>query len=244
MPKLFTTTGVKEHKVVPRSEWLDARKALVQKEKEFTRLRDDLNRQRRELPWVKIEKQYTFEGPKGKETLSDLFENRSQLLVYHFMFNPKWEEGCPSCSFWADSFNPIIIHLNQRDVTMVAISRAPFSKIAPFQKRMGWSFKWLSSLESDFNYDYHASFRPEQLKSGEVVYNYEKVSMKSEDREGLSVFYKDESGGVYHTYSAYARGIDLVNNAYNYLDLVPKGRDEEGFDFVQSWVRYHDRYND
>jgi predicted dithiol-disulfide oxidoreductase (DUF899 family) len=239
-------SDIKNHPVVSREEWLSARTKFLAKEKEFTRARDELSRQRRALPWVKVEKRYVFEGPKGKETLADLFENRSQLIVYHFMFNPAWDEGCPSCSFWADNFNEIGVHLNHRDVTMVAISRAPLNKIEAFKKRMGWKFKWLSSGNTDFNYDFGVSFAPEQLKKGPVLYNYSKVEMGEhlEDREGASVFYKDDKGNIFHTYSAYARGIDLVNTAYNYLDLVPKGRDEEGLDFVQSWVRYHDRYGD
>jgi predicted dithiol-disulfide oxidoreductase (DUF899 family) len=222
---------------------LEVRKALLAKEKEFTHLRDDLSRQRREMPWVKVEKQYEFDAAGGTKTLADLFENRSQLIVYHFMFSPKWEDGCPHCSFWADNFNPIVVHLNHRDVTFVAISRAPLDKIERFKKRMGWNFQWVSSGRSDFNHDYHASFTPEQIKSGDVVYNYQKGG-NFEDREGVSVFYKDEGGSIYHTYSAYARGIDLMNTAYNYLDLAPKGRDEDGLEFNQSWVRYHDHYED
>jgi len=235
-----------QHRVVSRDEWLAARKALLDKEKTFTRLRDDLSRQRRDLPWVKIEKQYVFEGPNGRETLPQLFEGRSQLVVYHFMFSPESDQGCPHCSFWADNFNPIVVHLNHRDVTFIAVSRAPLAKIEPFRKRMGWSFKWVSSFGSDFNYDFHVSFRPEDLKSGRAIYNYTKADMPPtmQDREGVSVFYKDADGTVFHTYSAYARGIDLLNAAYNYLDLVPKGRDEDRLEFTQAWVRYHDRYDD
>ena len=231
-----------EHAVVSREEWLAARKALLAKEKEFTRLRDDLGRRRRELPWVRIDKPYAFDGPRGKETLADLFEGRSQLVVYHFMFNPAANEGCRHCSFWADNFNPIGVHLNHRDVTFVAISRAPLAKLQSFQKRMGWSFKWLSAAETDFNYDFGVSFRPEDLEKGTATYNYAPFTEKMADREGVSVFHKDEKGAVFHTYSAYARGIDLLNTAYNYLDLVPKGRDEDGLEFTQAWVRHHDRY--
>ena len=236
--------SIKQHPVVPHGQWLAARKELLAKEKEFTRQRDQLSRQRRELPWEKIDKAYTFEGPTGKETLADLFETRSQLMVYHFMFSPDWDEGCPSCSFWADNFNGIGIHFNHRDVSFVAISRAPLAKIERFKKRMGWSFKWVSSGGSDFNYDLQVSFTPDQIERGAVVYNYEPTDMNMADREGVSVFYRDEQGAVFHTYSAYARGIDLLNTAYNYLDLAPKGRDEDGLDFTQSWVRYHDRYED
>jgi predicted dithiol-disulfide oxidoreductase (DUF899 family) len=232
----------KQHAVVTNKQWLKARTALLSKEKEFTRLRDKLSRQRRELPWERVEKKYVFDGPGGKESLAELFENRSQLVVYHFMFNPVSDEGCKHCSFWADNFNGIVVHLNHRDVTFVAISLAPLAKIEPFQKRMGWSFKWLSSSQSDFNYDYQASFTPEAIQSGTVFYNYAKQKMNMSDREGVSVFYKDASGAIFHTYSAYARGIDMLNTAYHYLDLLPKGRDEG--DSPQSWVRFHDRYKD
>lgn len=244
MSKLITGIGTKEHKVVTPKEWLAARKALLVKEKKFTRLRDQLSRERRELPWEKVDKKYVFDGPDGKETLSDLFENRSQLMVYHFMFSPEWEEGCKHCSFWADNFNPVVIHLNHRDVTFVAISRAPLTKIKRFKKKMGWSFKWVSSFAGDFNYDYGVSFTPEQIRSGAVVYNYKKGAMNMADREGASVFYKDKRGSIFHTYSCYARGIDMMNTAYQYLDIAPKGRDEEGLNFSQAWVRYHDRYDD
>lgn len=236
--------GLENHPVVSREAWLTARTALLAKEKEFTRARDDLSRKRRELPWVKVDKPYIFDGPSGKESLAALFANRSQLVIYHFMFNPAWEEGCPHCSFWADNFNPIGVHLNQRDVTLVAVSRAPSAKIESFKKRMGWSFKWVSSSPNDFNFDYGVSFTPEQIRSGQVFYNYTRTKMDVADREGLSVFYKDGSGAVFHTYSSYARGIDLLNTAYNFLDLVPKGRDEDGLEFVQAWVRHHDRYED
>jgi len=235
---------LKGHPVVSREEWLSARTAFLAKEKEFTRLRDDLSRQRRALPWVKVEKSYVFEGPKGKETLADLFGKRSQLVVYHFMFNPDGNEGCKHCSFWADNFNGIDVHLAHRDVSFVAISRAPLPKIEAFRKRMGWSFKWVSSFKSDFNYDYQASFTPDAIQSGTVFYNYAKTQMNMSDREGASVFYKDPSGAVFHSYSCYARGIDMLNGAYHFLDLVPKGRDEERLEFTQSWVRHHDRYED
>ena len=241
MPRLATT---QDHPVVSHAEWLAARRELLAKEKDFTRRRDELSRYRRELPWEKIDKRYVFDGPKGKETLGDLFEGRSQLVVYHFMFSPEWNEGCPSCSFWADNFNDIIVHLNHRDVTFVAISRAPLAKIEPFKQRMGWGFKWVSSDQNDFNYDLQVSFSPDQIRRGEVVYNYEPADMDMRDREGVSVFYRDGQGAVFHTYSAYARGIDLLNTAYNYLDLVPKGRDEDALEFTQAWVRYHDRYDD
>ena len=232
---------VSNHPVVSREQWMSDRKAFLAKEKEFTRLRDDLSRQRRELPWVKVEKEYVFEGPKGKEKLADLFENRSQLIVYHFMFSPEWDAGCPHCSHWADNFNGVIVHLNHRDVTMVAISRAPYSKLAAYEKRMGWSFKWLSSHDNDFNFDYHVSFTPDELKKKKALYNYTMQDPGSADREGTSVFFKDRSGNVFHTYSTYARGIDMMNVDYQYLDLVPKGRDEG--DRGPYWVRRHDEYD-
>jgi predicted dithiol-disulfide oxidoreductase (DUF899 family) len=241
----MTNTDLKTHKVASPNEWLEARKQFLIQEKEFTRLRDQLSRQRRELPWVKVDKEYIFHGPKGKETLSELFDGRSQLIVYHFMFGPDWEAGCPHCSFWADNFNSIIVHLNHRDVTMVAVSRAPWQKLEAFKKRMGWSFKWVSSSESDFNFDYHVSFAPEERAKKEVVYNFTtNDDIESSEREGVSIFYKDATGSVFHTYSTYARGIDMLNTAYHYLDLVPKGRDEAGLEFTQAWVRYHDEYGD
>lgn len=233
--------GIKKHPVVSREEWLKARTAFLKKEKEFTRQRDDLSRQRRELPWMKVDKTYVFDGPRGKETLQQLFENRSQLIVYHFMFAPDWDAGCPHCSHWADNFNGVIVHLNHRDVTMVAISHAPYRKLAAYEKRMGWTFKWLSSHDSDFNFDYHVSFTPEELKRKKALYNFTTQDPGSPEREGTSVFYKDPSGAVFRTYSAYARGIDMMNVDYQYLDLVPKGRDEGGRG--PFWVRRHDEYD-
>ncbi len=237
-------SAIKGRAIVSRAEWLAARTAFLAKEKEFTRLRDEISRQRRALPWVKVDKPYVFEGPRGKHTLAELFGKCSQLVVYHFMFSPDWDAGCKHCSFWADNFNGIDVHLRHRDVSFVAISRAPFAKIAAFNQRMGWSFTWLSSFQSDFNYDYQVSFHPEDIATGAVFYNYTKGKMDIADREGVSVFYKDESGAIFHTYSCYARGIDMLNGAYNYLDLVPKGRDEDGLEFTQAWVRYHDAYEE
>jgi len=228
------------HKVVSRKQWLAARMALLAKEKKFTKLRDRLSYQRRQLPWVKVDKNYVFDGPNGKETLSDLFESRSQLIVYHFMFAPDWDAGCKHCSFWADNFDPIIIHLNHRDVTIVAISRAPYEKLTAYKKRMGWNFKWVSSGNTDFNFDYHVSFTPEEEAKKKAFFNYKIQDPGSSDREGASVFYKDPKGNVFHTYSTYARGIDMVNTAYHYLDLVPKGRDEGNQG--PSWLRRRDEY--
>ena len=228
------------HKIVSHEQWLAARKRFLRKEKAFTGLRDRLSAERRGLPWERIEKEYVFDGPDGKETLAELFGGRRQLLVYHFMFLPEWDAGCPSCSFWADNFDDNIVHLAHRDVTMVAVSRAPYRKLAAYRKRMGWTFKWLSSAGNDFNYDYQVSFRPDELADGRAVYNYKRGDPGISDREGVSVFYKEPRGAVFHTYSAYARGIDILNAAYNYLDLVPKGRDEAGHAFTQFWVRRHD----
>jgi predicted dithiol-disulfide oxidoreductase (DUF899 family) len=230
------------HKIVSQSEWMESRKDLLTKEKEFTVLRDQLNQKRRDLPWVQVNKEYDFDGPTGKQTLSELFEGRSQLIVYHFMYDPSWNAGCPSCSFWADNFNKIIVHLNQRDVTMIAISRAPYNKLEAYQKRMGWDFKWVSSYNTDFNYDYHVSFTSEELSKNKAFYNYIDQSNPGTEREGVSIFYKNSSGKIFHTYSTYARGIDILNTTYNYLDLVPKGRDEAGHEFPQYWVRRHDEY--
>lgn len=234
--------SLEDHKVVSNEEWLEARKMLLKKEKEFTILRDRLSQERRNLPWTAVDKEYIFEGSSGKQTLSDLFDGKSQLIVYHFMFAPGWDAGCPHCSFWADNFNGIIVHLNQRDVTMVAISKSPYNKLAAYEKRMGWNFKWVSSYDSDFNFDYNVSFRPEEMAKKEGMYNFTKQDPRSTEREGISIFYKDPEGHIFHTYSAYARGIDMLNVAYHYLDLVPKGRDEEDHEFPQFWVRRHDEY--
>jgi predicted dithiol-disulfide oxidoreductase (DUF899 family) len=228
------------HRVVSPQEWLAARRGLLEKEKAFTRLRDELSRERRELPWEAVEKTYVFESPKGRETLAELFAGRSQLVVYHFMYAADWEAPCRSCSFWADNFNGIIPHLNQRDVSMLAVSRAPLPKLEAFRKRMGWTFKWVSTGGNEFNFDYHASFRPEQADS--ALHNYRKKTDAVSDHAGISVFFKDEGGSVFHTYSCYSRGLDMLNTAYHYLDLVPKGRDEAGLPNTQAWVKYHDLY--
>ena len=232
---------MENRKVVSRDEWLAARRQHLLREKEFTRLRDQLAEQRRELPWEAVTKEYAFEGPRGKETLPELFDGRSQLIVYHFMFGPDWEQGCPSCSFWADNFNDVIVHLNHRDVTMIAASRAPYAKLAAYEKRMGWNFKWVSSGGTDFNFDFQASFTPEELAAKKAFFNYTIQDPGVSEREGVSVFYKDAAGGVFHTYSAHARGIDMLNTAYHYLDITPKGRDEGGRN--QYWVRRHDQYD-
>ena len=232
------------HRVVTREEWLRARKEHLAKEKEFTRLRDELSRERRDLPWLRVEKNYVFEGPKGKVSLAELFDGRSQLFLYHFMFGPDWKEGCPSCSFLSDHIDAAWPHLIHHDVMVAAVSRAPLPKIEAFKKRMGWRFNWVSSHGNDFNRDYHVSFTKDEIAKGAMEYNYQIQRFPSEEAHGASVFVKDSSGEVFHTYSAYARGIDLLNTAYNFLDLVPKGRDEEELEFTQAWVRHHDRYQD
>jgi len=228
------------HAVVSHREWIAARRKLLAKEKEFTRLRDELTRVRQALPWERVEKEYQFQGARGKRTLAALFDGRSQLLVYHFMFAPGWSAGCPHCSHWADSFNPAIVHLNHRDVSLVAVSRAPYAKLAAYRKRMGWTFPWYSSGASTFNFDFNVSFTPAELKHGKALYNYKEQDPGASDREGLSVFYRADDGSIFHTYSTFARGIDMFNTDYNYLDVVPKGRDEGGKG--PYWVRRHDEY--
>ncbi len=239
-----STTELSHQKVVSPAEWLTARKQLLAKEKEFTRLRDELSRERRELPWEKVEKEYFFQGANGRLTLGDLFEKRSQLIIYHFMFGPGWKEGCPSCSCLADHFDGPSIHMANRDVTFAVVSRATYPEIAAFKKRMGWRFNWVSSFAGDFNYDYDVSFTPEQQATGKVFYNYSDTTFPSEEGPGLSVFAKDGSGSIFHTYSSYGRGLDILIGAYNFLDMAPKGRDEDGLQFSMSWVRHHDKYAD
>jgi predicted dithiol-disulfide oxidoreductase (DUF899 family) len=231
-----------QHQVVSPAQWLEARQELLTKEKEFTRLRDELSRQRRELPWEKVEKQYVFEGPSGKVTLADLFGARSQLIVYHFMLGPGWKEGCPSCSYLADHFDGAVIHLAHRDVTLAVISHAPSAEIETFKKRMGWNFKWVSSFGTDFNFDYHVSFTKEDKAKGKVTYNYTQMEFPAEEAPGLSAFYKNPVGEIFHTYSTYARGLDILVGTYNFLDMAPKGRDEDGLAHTMSWVRHHDKY--
>jgi len=241
MPESFSMT--QNHPVVSHDQWLKARQTLLEREKEFNRQRDELSAARRALPWEEVTKNYIFDGPKGKQTLAELFDGRSQLIVYHFMFAPDWEAGCKSCSFWADNFNGIPVHLKHRDVNFVAISRAPYSKIQAYAQRMGWSFPWYSSHGNAFNFDLHVSFTPEEQAAGEAYYNYERRKIPTSDLVGISVFYQDERGKVFHTYSAYARGVDMMNGAYHYLDLTPKGRDEANQSHPQAWVRRHDEYD-
>jgi predicted dithiol-disulfide oxidoreductase (DUF899 family) len=230
------------HPVVSRDRWVAERKTLLAREKELTRLRDQIARERRALPWVRIEKNYVFDTPEGQRTLAELFEGRRQLLVQHFMFGPGWEQGCPSCSFMADHTDGMNVHLAHRDVTLLAVSRGPLADIERFRQRMGWQFKWVSSHGSDFNHDFAVSFTPEDMAKGEVYYNYGMQSFPTEEAPGVSVFYKDDAGNVFHTYSTYGRGVEVMMGAYNLLDLTPKGRDERDVDYKMEWVRHHDRY--
>ncbi len=235
---------MQHNRIVSRDEWLAARKQHLRKEKELTRLRDRLSAERRALPWVKVEKTYVFDGPNGKATLADLFDGRSQLIVQHFMFGPGWEEGCVGCSFGADHVDGARLHFEHRDVTFVAVSRAPLPQLAAFKKRMGWRFKWVSSFGSDFNYDFHVSFTKDDEAKGKAFYNFELRDFESEEMSGISVFYKDGNGDILHTYSTYARGDELLSSAYMYLDLVPKGRDEADLPYPSAWWRHHDKYDD
>ncbi|MGJ7041202.1 putative dithiol-disulfide oxidoreductase (DUF899 family) [Shinella sp. BE166] len=230
------------NQVVSHEDWLAARLELLAAEKEFSRQREALTRRRMAMPWERVEKSYRFEGPKGVATLEDLFDGRSQLLVYHFMLGPDWQEGCKHCSFWADNFDGIPVHLAQRDVTFTAISRAPLPQIEAYRQRMGWHFPWVSSGGSDFNFDYQASATPEELASGRAVYNFAIRPVTVSEMVGVSVFYRSGPGEVYHTYSCYARGVEMLNGAYHFLDLVPKGRDEGGLRYPMEWVKRHDEY--
>jgi predicted dithiol-disulfide oxidoreductase (DUF899 family) len=229
------------HKVVNHDAWIAARQRFLLKEKEFTRLRDELSRERRELPWERVDKEYVFESTNGRETLADLFGEHSQLIVYHFMYGPDWEIGCRSCSFWADNFNNIVPHLAARDASLVAVSLAPLQKLQAQARRFGWTFKWVSSHGSDFNFDYHVSFSPEALERGDTVYNYTPQKLGSTEMPGISAFFRDGKQ-IYHSYSTYARGLDMLNAAYHYLDIAPKGRDEEGLAYPQQWVRHRIAY--
>jgi len=238
----MTQSTMERPKVVSREEWLAARKALLEKEKQLTRQNDALAAERRNLPHVKVEKEYVFDTPKGKKTLADLFEGRSQLILYHFMFGPEWNEGCPSCSILGDHIDGNVQHLANRDVTLLAVSRAPKAKIEEFKKRLGWRFKWASSFGNDFNRDFHVSFTKQEVAQKEMYYNFKRQFFPSEEGPGLSVFYKNENGEVFHTYSTYGRGGESMMGVYSYLDIAPKGRNEEGLPHPMMWVRHHDRY--
>ncbi len=232
---------LKNHSVVSPEDWLAARRELLRMEKKLTRLNDELSAMRRELPWVKVEKEYVFDTPEGKRTLAELFEGRSQLIVYHFMFGPGWTEGCDGCSFLSDHFDGPNLHLPHHDATLTVVSRAPLNEFLPFKKRMGWKFKWVSSYGSDFNYDFHASSSKDAIDSGRILYNFEEIDSTDagEEHHGISVFYKNANGEILHTYSCYSRGVDILCGTHNLLDLTPKGRNENG---TMDWVRLHDQY--
>ena len=234
--------GAENHRIVSRKDWLAERKALLAHEKELTHLRDKIAAERRALPWVRIDKRYVFETPEGPRTLADLFEGRSQILVQHFMFGPGWEQGCPSCSFMADHSDGMAVHLAHRDVTFIAISRAPLAEIERFRQRMGWRFKWVSSYGSDFNYDFGVSFTPEEVAKGELNYNYGRWPHAYEEWPGVSAFFKNDADEVFHTYSTYGRGVEVMMGTYAMLDLMPKGRDEREVEYKMEWIRHHDRY--
>lgn len=238
----LTKSEKEKYNIVSQEEWISARKELLKKEKESVRLLDELSIARRKLPWVEIDKNYVFDSPDGKVALADLFAGRSQLAVYHFMFGPDWEEGCPSCSFVSDHLDGTLPHLAARGVTLVAVSRAPIAKIDAFKKRMGWRFNWVSSYGSDFNGDFHVSFTKDEMAQGAVYYNYTMQEFPSAEAPGLSIFYKRAAGRIFHTYSTYSRGLDQFLTTYRILDTVPKGRDEDELSFPMEWVRYHDRY--
>jgi predicted dithiol-disulfide oxidoreductase (DUF899 family) len=237
-----TVMTTEAHTVVSNEQWVQERKALLVREKELMRLHDQIARERRALPWVRIDKNYVFDTPQGRRSLADLFEGRRQLVVQHFMFTPGAEQGCSHCSYMADHTDGALAHLAQRDTTLVAVSRAPLADIERFRQRMGWHFKWVSSDDGDFNYDFDVSFKPEDLAKGEVYYNYQKQPFPHPDAPGVSVFYKNDAGEVFHTYSTYGRGVEVMMHTYNFLDLTPLGRNEEGLPYTMAWVRYHDRY--
>lgn len=230
------------HKVVSRQEWIEARKSHMAREKELTRAREALSEERRNLPWVEVEKNHVFEGANGKVTLADLFKGRPQLVVQHVMFKPEWDAACKSCSFWVDGFERMVPHLAARDTTMVAVSRAPMAKLEAFKKRMGWTFEWVSSGDNDFNHDYGVTFTREEIDRGDKTYNFGTTPFYGDELPGISVFYRDEAGTIFHTYSTYARGLDMMNAAYHYLDLTPLGRHEDGLPYPMDWVRLRDQY--
>jgi predicted dithiol-disulfide oxidoreductase (DUF899 family) len=241
-PSADSRESTANHRVVTRGEWLAERKALLKHEKELTRLRDQIASERRTLPWVQIDKRYVFDTTKGSRTLADLFDGRRQLLVQHFMLAPGWDQGCPSCSFMADHSDGMAVHLAHRDVTLLAVSRAPLAEIERFRQRMGWQFPWVSAYHSDFNHDFGVSFTPEEVAKGNIQYNFGPWPFAHEEWPGISVFFKDDANQVFHTYSTYGRGVEVMMGTYNMLDLTPKGRDEREVDYKMEWVRYHDRY--
>jgi predicted dithiol-disulfide oxidoreductase (DUF899 family) len=237
------TTQQDAPKIVSHADWIAARAEFLAREKELTHLRDKLARERRELPWEKVETPYTFDGPNGRVSFGDLFKGKSQLLVYHFMFAPEWEAGCPSCSLVADGFAGSVPHFESRDASFAAISRAPIAKLESFKKRMGWKFDWVSSFGNGFNADYGVTFTPEEIASKKKIYNYETMTHPSVEAPGLSAFAKNTKGEIFHTYSAFGRGVEPAMSIYALLDYAPLGRDEEGLSYSMVWVKYHDQYN-
>lgn len=236
---------MKSHNIVTYDEWEKACREHLVKEKEFTRLRDKLSQTRRDLPWTKIQKEYQFDTSAGRKSLGDLFEGKSQLIIYHFMFDPDWENGCPSCSFWADNFNSINVHLNARDINLIAASNAPLNKLQSYKERMGWTFNWVSSFENDFNTDFGVTFTEDEMNnSSQAFYNFKTAGFPVSEAPGASVLYKNESGEIFRTYSCYARGLDILNGAYNFIDITPKGRDEDDLPMTMAWIRRHDEYDD
>jgi predicted dithiol-disulfide oxidoreductase (DUF899 family) len=231
-----------DHKTVTRDEWIEARRTLLAEEKAFAKARDSLAAQRRALPWNKVDTNYVFDTETGSKTLADLFDGRSQLIIQHFMFGPDWEEGCPSCSFWSDNFNQTVPHLAARDVAFVVVSRAPLATLSAYQKRLGWTFPWVSSLGNEFNFDYDVSFDPDRSPDERVYYNYRETTFPSSEAPGISVFFKDKDGAIYHTYSAFARGLEDFNGTYRLLDATPKGRDEDALSYPMEWVQRRDQY--
>lgn len=230
--------------IVSREEWLEARRAHLEDEKAFTRARDALSARRRDMPWVRIDKEYRFQTPDGPAGLADLFAGQKQLIVKHFMFGPDWDEGCPSCSFWADGYSGLETHLAHRDTAFVAVSNTSLDKITAYRSRMGWSFPWVSSKGSDFNRDFHVTFTEDELANGTAVYNYAQKRFPSTEAPGLSVFYRPDPETIVHSYSTYGRGLDMMNSAYHLLDLTPMGRHEDGLDFSMAWLRRRDQYGD
>ena len=235
-------SSLDSHRVVTRNDWIAERKALLEREKESTRLRDQVARERRALPWVRIEKDYVFDTPAGPRRLAELFQGRRQLLVQHFMLGPGWEQGCKSCSFMADHLDGISVHLAQRDIALLAVSRAPLAEIERFRQRMGWKFTWASSNGNEFNRDFHVSFAPEDRIDGEVYYNYHLTAFPADEAPGISIFAKNDAGELFHTYSTFGRGVEVMMGAYSLIDLTPKGRDEQDLPQTMAWVRHHDRY--
>ncbi|WP_009964156.1 DUF899 domain-containing protein [Verrucomicrobium spinosum] len=243
-PQTAVESPLSSHEIVSRAEWIEARKALIKKEKAAAQVQDELAEERRKLPWVKVEKNYVFDTPTGKKSLADLFAGNSQLIVYHFMFGPGWKEGCPGCSFMVDHFDGPHIHLFHHDVTLIAVSRATLPELEEYKTRMGWKFPWVSAHDTDFNQDYHVSATEGDKARGKMEYNFEETDLEIDELPGVSVFYKDDHGNVFHTYSDYARTTESLLGAYHFLDITPKGSNENGPNFnLGDWVKRRDEYS-